>query len=92
MLLIVAYDLHPSPARDYSVIEDAVRSCGASAHLQGSVWVVDTMLTPRAVTDKLTAASHPRDSFFVAQLHQNWWSRGLTETLVDWLKGTPRRW
>jgi hypothetical protein len=92
MMLVVAYDLHPSPGRDYSIVEDAVKSCGSCAHLQGSVWVVDTLQTPNAVTDKLKAVGHAQDSFFVAQLHENWWSKGLSDEKINWLKAAARRW
>jgi hypothetical protein len=68
MMLIVAYDLHPAPGRDYSVIEDAIKSFGSWAHLQGSVWAVDTLQPPKVVTEKLITVGHPKDSFFVAQL------------------------
>lgn len=91
IMLIVVYDLHPAPGRDYSVIEDAVKSCGSWAHLQGSVWVVDTLQKPKAVTEKLSAIGHPKDSFFVARLQENWWSKGLNKELLNWLKG-PRGW
>ena len=91
MMLIVVYDLHSAPGRDYSVMEDAVKSCGSWAHLQGSVGVIETRQNPKAVTEKLIGAGHPHDSFFVARLQESWWSKGLTTKLLDWLKGR-RRW
>jgi hypothetical protein len=91
MMLIVVYDLHPAPGRDYSIIEDAVKSCGSWAHLQGSVWVIDTLEKPKAVTERLIAVGHPHDSFFVAQLEESWWSKRLSGQVLSWLKG-PRRW
>jgi hypothetical protein len=92
MMLIVVYDLHPSPGRDYSVIESTVKSCGSWAHLQGSVWVIDTVETPKAVTEKLITIGHPNDSFFVAQLRENWWSKDLTTEVLAWLRDGRRRW
>jgi len=92
MMLIIAYDLHPAPGRDYTPIEDAIRSYGIWAHAEGSVWVIDTNDDPKSVVERLMGVGHPQDTFFVARLHKNWWSRGLTTAVLEWLKDDARNW
>ena len=91
-MLIIAYDLHPAPGRDYSLIENAIKSSGIWAHAEGSVWVIETPEDPKGVVDRLTAIGHPQDVFFVARLEQHWWSKGLTAEVLGWLKDSARRW
>jgi hypothetical protein len=92
MMLIIAYDLHPALGRDYSPVENAIKSYGIWAHVEGSVWVIDTLDDPKTVTERLMAVGLPQDTFFVGRLQQNWWSNGLTTTVIEWLKDTSRRW
>lgn len=91
MVHIVTYDLH-NPGRDYPKIEHALQSAGSWAHPQGSVWFLDTTLTPQQVVDRLRAAGDANDEYFVAQMRQNWWSFNMDANVVSWLKDPGRSW
>jgi hypothetical protein len=94
MLLVVAYDLHKAAGRDYTTIETAVKRSGVWAHVEESVWVIDTTESPQQVVEYLTAVGHPSDRFFVAQLRPeaNWWTSNVDPAVVAWLKDPTRRW
>lgn len=92
MIHLVTYDLH-QPGRDYAKIEAKIDELADDwAHPQGSVWLVDTLLKPRAWVDGLKAAGDPNDEVFVIQLRQNWSATRMDAEVVTWLKQPARRW
>jgi hypothetical protein len=94
MLLMIAYDLHKADGRDYTTVENAIKQLGAWAHLEQSVWILDTAEMPEQVVARLVAVGHGSDRYFVAQLRPeaNWWSTNLQPAVVAWLKDPARRW
>jgi len=92
MILIVAYDLH-NPGRDYAAVEALLKSAdGGWAHLQGSVWFVDTTATPATWHDPLKQVGDANDEYFVARIYQNWASYNMDSNVVTWLNHPNRRW
>ena len=92
MLLLVAYDLH-NPGRSYPPVEQAIKEAGnAWAHIEGSVWIVDTLLGTQEVMERVRAAADANDTVFVVRLQHDWWSVSLSAGVVDWLKDPARRW
>jgi hypothetical protein len=92
MVLIVAYDLH-QPGRDYDRIAAALQQADWWAHPQGSVWFLDTMLSPTDWVNRLRAVGDPNDEYFVSRLQrQQWASWNMGQAMVNWLNDPTRRW
>jgi hypothetical protein len=85
MVLLITYDLHTSP-RDYDDVIDAIKTAGSYAHLEESVWLIETSQTPETWRDKLKAADDD-GTYFVVRLAHSWSSYGLDKDVVAWLKG-----
>lgn len=91
MILSIAYDLH-NPGRDYEDVISTIKSASSWTHPQGSVWLIDTTLSPSDWRDKLKAAGDPNDEYFVVKLTQNWASLNMDQPSVSWLKSSDRSW
>jgi hypothetical protein len=91
VVYVVAYDLH-EPGRTYQPVTTAIKNAGAWAHAQGSVWIVDTLLTAEQLLDQVRVAADANDTVLVSQLQHNWWSVNLSASVVTWLKDPSRRW
>lgn len=91
MVLSISYDLH-NPGRDYEDVVSTIKSAPSWTHPQGSVWLIDTTLTPSAWVDKLKAAGDPNDEYFVTRLAHNWASFKMDSSSVAWLKNPSRSW
>lgn len=91
MVLVVTYDLH-NPGRDYDKIASTLKTASSWAHPQGSVWLIDTPLSPSDWVDKLRAAGDPNDEFFISRLSHNWASRNMDAEVASWLKSSARTW
>ena len=91
MILIVTYDLH-DPGRDYDKIQAELKKADSWAHPQGSVWFLDTKLTPAEWRDKLEAVGDANDECFVAEMKKHWASRNTDKDVTDWLKSPARNW
>jgi len=90
MILMVVYDLH-HPVRDTDEVEKAIKSLGASCHLSGSTWLVDTEEEPAHVRDALEKVA-PESLYFVQNVTSAWSAYGVQSSAVDWLKSTDRSW
>ncbi|MGB4767681.1 MAG: hypothetical protein WBP22_00320 [Candidatus Saccharimonas sp.] len=91
MVLLVAYDLH-NPGRDYDNIIKTLKTASSWAHPQGSVWLVDTSLSPSDWVDKLHKAGDPNDEYFVSQLKHNCAWQKMDNNVVEWIKSPSRTW
>ena len=91
MILLVAYDLH-NPGRDYDKVEKLLKSATSWCHPQGSVWLIDTNLTPATWRDKLKESGDKNDEYFVIQQKENWASSNMDKDATDWLKSPSRNW
>lgn len=91
MILLITYDLH-NPGRDYASVTEVIKTAASWAHLQGSVWLVDTERSPAEWRDSLGVAGDPNDEYFVSRLAHNWASRGIDQDIADWLKSPARNW
>jgi hypothetical protein len=91
MVLVVTYDLH-QPGRDYPKIKEVLQEADSWAHPQGSVWLLDTLVSPSDWVERLRAVGDANDEYFVAQLRQNWSSFNMDSKVVEWLKSPNRRW
>jgi hypothetical protein len=85
MVLLVTYDLHTEP-RDYADVIDVIKSAGSYAHLEESVWLIETSSTPETWRDKLKAVESDA-TYFVVRLAHNWASSSLDQSIINWLKG-----
>jgi len=89
MILQISYDLH-NAGRDYASIISTIKSADGWAHPQGSVWLIDTPLSPKNWVDKLKLAGDSDDEYFVVQLVQNAAWNNMDQEAVDWLNS--RNW
>jgi hypothetical protein len=93
MIHVITYDLH-QPGRHYAAVEKAIDDTADSwAHPQGSVWLVDTLLTTSKWRDLLKAAGDPNDEYLVMRIWTDHWaSWNMDQEVADWLKNPQRRW
>ena len=81
MIYVVAYDL-TKPAEkpaDYTKIIKEIETVYESAHLQESVWIVESDEKARDIRDKLKIHLPESANLFVAKLAGNWASHKLTQ-------------
>ena len=90
MILLVTYDLHQH-GRDYDAIARTLNTARSSIHPQGSVWIIDTDLTPADWRDKLKAAGDGNDEYFIARLQRQWASFNMGNA-ANWLNEAARSW
>lgn len=91
MILSISYDLH-NPGRDYDDVINAIKSAPSYTHPQGSLWLIDTTLTPSDWVNKLKLAGDPNDEYFVARLaHNVAWNNTDADTIA-WLRSSSRSW
>lgn len=91
MILSISYDLH-NPGRDYEDVISTIKSAPSYTHPQGSVWLIDTALSPSDWIDKLKAAGDPNDEYLVTRLAHNWASYNMDSSSAAWLKSPSRSW
>lgn len=65
---------------------------GGYKHIQGSVWLLDTLKSPEQWVTWLRERGDANDEYFVAQLQYNWWSYRMDAHAIAWLKDPARRW
>jgi hypothetical protein len=90
MVLLVAYDLH-KPDRDYTDVENLIKSLGSWCHLEESVWLLDTTSTPSQVRDALQKVGEDA-TYFTQRVTSNWASFNASSEKVKWLKSSSRSW
>lgn len=91
MILTVTYDLH-NPGRTYEPVISAIKTATSWAHPQGSLWFIDTTLSPKDWIEKLSKVADANDEFFIARLQENWWSKNMDDNVIKWLKNPVRSW
>ena len=91
MILSVTYDLH-NPGRDYDNVIKTIKAAPSWCHPQGSVWFIDTSLSPSEWVDKLKAAGDPNDELLVIRVSKHWSSRNMDKDAVAWFKSSDRSW
>lgn len=68
--LFVSYDLH-SPGQDYDKVADAIKSLGAWAKVQYSLWYVKSQLSASDASEKVWAVMDRNDSLIVIDATNN---------------------
>lgn len=91
MILSISYDLH-NHGRDYDSVIATIKTATSWAHPQGSLWLVDTTLSPEQWVAKLRNAGDQDDEYFVCRLAHNWWSQHMDKDVIAWLKSPSRNW
>jgi hypothetical protein len=89
MVHVVTYDLREPNVtpENYELIIGGIKTNYPTwAHIEKSVWLVDTVSDAGTVRDTLMAYIHEGDALFVARLTGNWASYGLSTEIVEWLK------
>lgn len=90
MILLITYDLHKAD-RDYPAVERVIKAEGNWAHIEESVWLIDTLTPCVQWRDDLQSAA-PEATCFLVHLQRDWSSSGVNQELVDWLNDARRRW
>lgn len=67
--LLIAYDLN-SPGQNYDAVRNAIRSLGAWAQLQYSLFYVQAPLTPQQAYDRVRIFMDADDKLLVAHADQ----------------------
>jgi hypothetical protein len=86
-LYIITYDIRTRPGHDYQPLYDLLTAWRA-AHLQNSVWLVESNNRASVVRDSLLRHMHRDDTFCVNQIFSNsdWATWNARREGVDWLK------
>ncbi len=66
--------------------EEALKAMGPWSNRVPGAWLVETMLTPRQVRDRLGPHMLPQDRLFVARISRAWASRNLGPGFPDWME------
>lgn len=90
MIVLICYDLH-KPDRDYAAVIERIKSFGSWAHVEESVWLVDTAIDPETCCNRLRGVTDDA-TFFAFRLRLNWAGIGLDGDVAQWLKSPSRRW
>jgi hypothetical protein len=86
MVLLITYDLN-SPGKNYNHLYDAIKSIsGIWWHSLSSVWLVETLLTPKQVFELLSPCIDRNDEIFVIRLSKDYWGQLPKQESWDWLR------
>lgn len=88
MVYLVTYDLKtPHDTSDnYDRIIAAIKDCGSWAHIEKSVWLVESRLGAVPLRDHLITFLSANDPLFVVAIHGDWAGYNLAPGRVEWLK------
>jgi hypothetical protein len=89
---LVSYELQAAhgirrPAYQYHQIAEAIKSIGPWCHIPESKWLVDTELTTQQVAQRIALLTAPGDTIFVTRIYNDWYSYGLTDEHLNWMRG-----
>ena len=82
---MISYDLR-QPGRNYDALYEAIKSYGAWAHVNESVWCIKTDKTCAQVRDHLAKHIDKNDKLIVAKLAGEAAWIGLEDKVSTWLK------
>lgn len=68
--IVISYDLS-KPARNYDALIDEIKELGNWAHVQGSVWYLNSDLSAEQTRDRLLPYIDDDDSLFVVDATNN---------------------
>ena len=82
----VSYDLK-APGRNYEALYDLLKSY-AWCRITASHWLLDSSDTPQTLFEKIAKVIDANDAVavFPVQREAGWWTQGLDESQLDWLK------
>ena len=84
--LFISYDLN-SPGQDYDTIIKEINSLGSCIKVQKSLWYVQSTLTVKQVSDRLTQYIDTNDSIIVIDASNNKAiSYGLSDEVDKYIK------
>ncbi|MBN1336444.1 MAG: hypothetical protein JXB39_10830 [Deltaproteobacteria bacterium] len=66
--------------------EEAIKAMGPWSNRVPGSWIVETILTPRQVRDRLGKHLGAEDRLFVARISRVWASRNLGPGFPDWME------
>jgi len=80
----VSYDLIKE--KDYSELIEKLKSYGAYAHAQGSLWFIKSPKNASELRDELKSFIDEDDKLIVIRVTLPWASSNLSKEVSDWLK------
>ena len=80
----VGYDLMKE--KDYPELIEKLKSSGAYAHAQGSLWFIKSSKSASELRDELKAFMDEDDKLIVIRVTLPWASSNLSKEVNDWLK------
>jgi hypothetical protein len=84
--ILITYDLN-RPGQNYPGMIEAIKRTGSWAHLQQSVWIIQSNFSAVSIRDFLTPYIDRNDKLFVCELGREAAWFGLTPELSIWLQG-----
>jgi hypothetical protein len=85
-VLSISYDLRKEPGRVYQGLIAAIKTF-AWCHPTESTWYVETSLDPKEMHHRLKPHLHTYDKVVISPVVKgSWWSQGLRQDVLDWLK------
>lgn len=82
--ILVTYDLNKS-GQNYEALIEEIKTLGAWAKVQQSVWYLHTSYSSKEVLDILSKVTDYNDSLFVAKLDDASW-RGLSAEVAKFIQ------
>ena len=65
--------------------EEALKAMGPWSNRVPGAWILETVLTPRQVRDRLGPHLKPEDRLFVARISRAWAARNLGTGFPEWM-------
>lgn len=89
VVYLVTYDLKTpnDTPENYDRIIAAIKAVGAWAHIEKSVWLVESRLSSVQLRDHLFSYLSAGDPLFVVAIHGDWASYNVDPRRVEWLEG-----
>lgn len=82
--ILITYDLNKS-GQNYEALIEKIKTLGAWAKVQQSVWYLHTSYSSKEVLEMLSTVTDYNDSLFVAQLSEANW-RGLSNEVSKFIQ------
>jgi hypothetical protein len=82
----VVYDLC-APGRNYDELYKALRNYPNWARPTESTWIINTTSSAEQIVNDLKRHLDGNDRLLVTRLAGEWWSYGLPQDVVKWMKG-----
>ena len=83
MLKLITYDLN-SPGQDYNNLYGAIKNVGTWWHYLNNIWIINTILTAKQISDRLNPLIDKNDHIFIVSINKDY-AGWLPRNAWNWL-------